>query len=54
MGVAEGILHISELANHRVRDVRDVLKEGEQISVKVIKIAEGGTIHLSCIGLGQP
>jgi predicted RNA-binding protein with RPS1 domain len=27
----DGLLHVSEIANHRVKDVRDELKEGEQI-----------------------
>ena len=34
----DGLLHVSEIANHRVKDVRDELKEGEQILVKVINI----------------
>jgi polyribonucleotide nucleotidyltransferase len=28
----DGLLHVSEIANHRVKDVRDELKEGEQVS----------------------
>ena len=28
----DGLLHVSEIANHRVKDVRDELKEGEQIA----------------------
>src|SRR5256886_12089794 len=32
----DGLLHVSEIANHRVKDVRDELKEGEQLLVKVI------------------
>jgi polyribonucleotide nucleotidyltransferase len=34
----DGLLHVSEIANYRVKDVRDELKEGEQIMVKVINI----------------
>ena len=34
----DGLLHVSEIANHRVKDVRDELKEGEQVLVKVINI----------------
>ena len=34
----DGLLHVSEIANHRVKDVRDELKEGEQVMVKVINI----------------
>jgi polyribonucleotide nucleotidyltransferase len=50
----EGLLHISEIANHRVRDVRDELREGEQISVKVIRIDDDGRLRLSCKVLGRP
>jgi polyribonucleotide nucleotidyltransferase len=42
----DGLLHISEIANHRVRDVRDELKEGQQIMVKCIG-KEGNKIKLS-------
>lgn len=42
----DGLLHISEIANHRVRDVRDELKEGQQIVVKCIG-KEGNKIKLS-------
>jgi polyribonucleotide nucleotidyltransferase len=43
----DGLLHVSEIANHRVKDVRDELKEGEQIMVKVINIDPSGKIRLS-------
>jgi polyribonucleotide nucleotidyltransferase len=43
----DGLLHVSEIANHRVKDVRDELKEGEQILVKVINIDQTGKIRLS-------
>jgi polyribonucleotide nucleotidyltransferase len=42
----DGLLHISEVAEHRIRDVRDELKEGDQILVKVISI-DGNKIRLS-------
>jgi len=42
----DGLLHISEVAEHRIRDVRDELKEGDQLLVKVISI-EGNKIRLS-------
>jgi polyribonucleotide nucleotidyltransferase len=42
----DGLLHISEIAEHRVRDVRDELKEGQQIMVKCIG-KEGNKIKLS-------
>jgi polyribonucleotide nucleotidyltransferase len=40
------LLHISEVAEHRIRDIRDELKEGDQLLVKVIAI-EGNKIRLS-------
>ena len=43
----DGLLHVSEIANHRVKDVRDELKEGEQMLVKVINIDPTGKIRLS-------
>jgi polyribonucleotide nucleotidyltransferase len=42
----DGLLHISEVAEHRIRDIRDELKEGDQLLVKVISI-EGNKIRLS-------
>ncbi len=32
----DGLLHISEVAEHRIKDIRDELKEGDQILVKVL------------------
>src|SRR5262245_38635675 len=43
----DGLLHVSEIANHRVKDVRDELREGEQLMVKVINIDPTGKIRLS-------
>jgi polyribonucleotide nucleotidyltransferase len=43
----DGLLHVSEIARHRVKDVRDELKEGEQLMVKVINIDPSGKIRLS-------
>jgi polyribonucleotide nucleotidyltransferase len=42
----EGLLHISEISERRIRDVRDELKEGQQIMVKCIG-KEGNKIKLS-------
>ncbi|MGB8523795.1 MAG: polyribonucleotide nucleotidyltransferase [Candidatus Acidiferrales bacterium] len=42
----DGLLHISEIAEARIRAVRDELKEGDQILVKVLAI-EGNKIRLS-------
>jgi polyribonucleotide nucleotidyltransferase len=42
----DGLLHISEISENRVRNVRDELKEGDQIMVKVLAL-EGNKIKLS-------
>ena len=42
----DGLLHISEVAEHRIKDVRDELKEGDQVLVKVLSV-EGNRIRLS-------
>jgi polyribonucleotide nucleotidyltransferase len=42
----DGLLHISEIAEHRIRQVKDELKEGDQLLVKVIGI-DGQKIKLS-------
>ena len=42
----DGLLHISEIAEHRVKDVKDELREGDQVLVKVLGI-EGNRIKLS-------
>jgi polyribonucleotide nucleotidyltransferase len=47
MAGTDGLLHVSEIANYRVKDVRDELKEGQQILVKVIQIDPTGKIRLS-------
>ncbi len=42
----DGLLHISELAEHRVREVKDEVSEGEEILVKVIEV-DGDRVRLS-------
>jgi polyribonucleotide nucleotidyltransferase len=42
----DGLLHISEVAEHRIKNIRDELKEGDQVLVKVITV-EGNKIKLS-------
>ena len=49
----QGLLHISELANERVRLVSDVVKEGEMIDVKVLEVDRAGRIKLSRKALMQ-
>ncbi len=43
----DGLVHISELADYRVKKVTDVVKEGEVIKVKVLDITRDGKIKLS-------
>ncbi|WP_237384495.1 polyribonucleotide nucleotidyltransferase [Sulfidibacter corallicola] len=43
----EGLLHISEIANYRVRAVTDEIQEGEEVMVKVISLENNGRIRLS-------
>ena len=50
----DGLLHVSEIAHYRVKEVRDELKEGEQVMVKVINIDPSGKIRLSRKALIDP
>ena len=43
----DGLIHISELSDKRVKSVSDVLKEGDEVMVKVISIDRTGKIRLS-------
>jgi polyribonucleotide nucleotidyltransferase len=43
----DGLIHISELADKRVKEVTDVVKEGDEVMVKVISIDGSGKIRLS-------
>ncbi len=43
----EGLLHISQISDRRIAKVTDVLKEGEELLVKVIEIDKMGRIRLS-------
>jgi polyribonucleotide nucleotidyltransferase len=43
----DGMVHISELADHRVKEVTDILKEGDSVKVKVIEVDSRGRIRLS-------
>jgi polyribonucleotide nucleotidyltransferase len=43
----DGLVHISELAHERVKNVTDVLKEGDEVDVKVLDVDRQGKIRLS-------
>ena len=43
----DGLVHISQLAHHRVKAVSDEVAEGDQIMVKVLEVDKQGKIRLS-------
>ncbi|MFA7000222.1 MAG: polyribonucleotide nucleotidyltransferase [Candidatus Paceibacterota bacterium] len=43
----EGLVHISEIAPFRVEKVSDIIKEGDKVPVKIIKVDERGRLNLS-------
>lgn len=43
----EGMIHISEIAPYRIKDIKDVLKEGDEVMVKVKNVDARGKIQLS-------
>jgi polyribonucleotide nucleotidyltransferase len=43
----DGLVHISQLANRRITNVSDVVKQGDKIKVKVLEISRDGKIRLS-------
>ena len=43
----DGLLHISQIAEERVENVSDYLKEGQSVTVKVIETDDKGRIRLS-------
>ncbi|KAF1015312.1 MAG: polyribonucleotide nucleotidyltransferase [Burkholderia sp.] len=47
----DGLLHISEIVNERVKDINDYLKEGQVVKVKVIQVDEKGRVRLSAKAL---
>jgi len=47
MGNTDGLVHISQIAAHRVEKVSDVLSEGQTVRVKVLEVDRSGKIRLS-------
>ena len=47
MGARDGLVHISEIKNERVANVKDVLTDGQQVKVKVIGVDDRGKVKLS-------
>ncbi|HAB15868.1 MAG TPA: hypothetical protein DCE44_05405 [Verrucomicrobiales bacterium] len=44
---AEGLVHVSELANFRVKKVEDIVQMGDEITVKCLGVDEKGRVRLS-------
>lgn len=42
-----GLIHISEISDHYVRDIEDYLQVGDVIDLKVIEVDESGKVSLS-------
>lgn len=49
-----GLLHVSEIAPYRVREVRDLVTEGQELMVRVIEIGDDNKIRLSHKEFAQP
>ncbi|HEX8640189.1 MAG TPA: polyribonucleotide nucleotidyltransferase [Allosphingosinicella sp.] len=47
MGGRDGLVHVSEIRNERVENVRDALEEGQEVKVKVLEIDPRGKVRLS-------
>ena len=47
LGARDGLVHSSELAPRRVAKVNDVVKEGDQVKVKVLGVDDRGKVRLS-------
>ena len=47
IGNRDGLVHISELADHRVGQVTDIVNEGDEIFVKVLAVDDRGKVRLS-------
>lgn len=49
----EGLVHVSQISEQRVNNVADVLKEGQEVKVKLMKIDEKGRNNLTMKGIEQ-
>jgi polyribonucleotide nucleotidyltransferase len=47
MGGKDGLVHVSEMRNERVEKPTDVVKEGQEVKVKVLEIDQRGKVRLS-------
>ena len=53
LGARDGLVHISELAPRRVAKVTDVVKEGDQVKVKVLGVDDRGKVRLAIKAVDQ-
>ncbi len=49
-----GLIHISEIADHFVKDINDELARGDEVTVKILNIEDNGNIALSIKQSDQP
>jgi len=52
-GAKDGLVHISQLAAHRVNKTSDVVKEGDVVKVKLLGMDERGKVRLSMKAVDQ-
>ncbi|MBV9954402.1 MAG: polyribonucleotide nucleotidyltransferase [Pseudolabrys sp.] len=52
-GAKDGLVHISQLARHRVQNTKDVVKEGDKVKVKLLGMDERGKVRLSMKAVDQ-
>ena len=53
LGSRDGLVHISELAPERVKTVGDVVEQGDQVKVKVLRVDDRGKVSLSMKSVDQ-
>ena len=53
MGGRDGLVHISELADHRVNEVTDVVNDGDDVQVRCLGVDERGRVRLTMRGLDE-
>jgi len=48
----DGLVHISQISQERVNNVRDVLSEGDEVKVKVLEVDRQGRVKLTMKDIG--
>ena len=49
----DGLVHISQISEDRVKDVKDVLSEGDMVKVRVLEVDKQGRVKLTMKGIDQ-